>query len=155
MAFNLSVESPDFERIKKESGYATKDAIRLLWYVLNEEISQRRVGDRQGANRLSPFVLSMAPSASQNNVDTEGAGLVVFTGADVVNITGYRAPSNDGDILFIHVTGSATITHMNQSAASDATNRMLFQAGADKAVATNRSLILIYQNTRWREWSAA
>ncbi len=155
MAENLSIESPDFDRIKKGNPRAIEDAVRLLWLVLNDEIKQRRSGIRRNAERVSPKILSLAPSANQNNVDTDGAGLIVFTGASAVNITGYRAPSVDGALLVVQVTGSATITHMNQNASSDATNRMIFQAAADKAVATNKSLILLYQNTRWREWSAA
>ena len=155
MAENLSIESPDFDRIKKGNPKAIEDAVRLLWLVLNEEMKQRRSGIRRTAERMNLKVVTFAPSANQNNVDTEGAGLVVFTGSSAVNVTGYRAPSVDGAVLVVHVTGSATITHQDQHASSDATNRMVFQAGADKAVATNKSLILMYQNTRWREWSAA
>lgn len=42
MSEQLVIESPDFDQIRKESGRATEDAIRLLWYALNEENKQRR-----------------------------------------------------------------------------------------------------------------
>lgn len=154
MAENLSIESPDFDRIRKGEGHATEDAIRLLWYVLNNEIKSRRQGDRLISDRLGPKVLARAPTGGENNVDTQGAGIIFYTGATSVAITGYRA-GEEGDILFIHVTGAGTITHNNQDANSDAGNRFVFQAGANKAVATNRSLVLQYFNTRWRELSLA
>lgn len=154
MAVNLNIESPDFQRIKKGDFSSIEDAIKLLWFVANEEIRVRRQHDRRIEERLSPKVLSKAPGGSENNVDTEGAGLIIYTGSDAVNITGYRA-REDGDILFIHVTGSATITHMDQSTSSDAGNRFIFQAGADKDVATNQSIVLQYYNSRWREMSLA
>ena len=46
MAENLSIEAPDFDRIRKGDAPATEDAVRLLWYVLNNEIKLRRIGQR-------------------------------------------------------------------------------------------------------------
>lgn len=42
MSEQLVIESPDFDQIRKESGTASENAIRLLWYSLNREISDRR-----------------------------------------------------------------------------------------------------------------
>ena len=42
MAENLSVQAPDFERIRRSDMVATADGIRLLWLVLNDEIARRR-----------------------------------------------------------------------------------------------------------------
>lgn len=42
MANNLVIESPDFDQIRDETGHGTEDAIRLLWYTLNQEIADRR-----------------------------------------------------------------------------------------------------------------
>lgn len=154
MAENLSIESPDFDRIRKGDMHATEDAVKLLWFVLNNEIKTRRQNDRRIEERLSPKVLTLAPTANQNNVDTQGAGLIVYTGASSVNITGYRS-GQDGDILFVLVTGAGTITHMHADTNSDEGDRMVFQAAANKAVATNRAIVLIYQNARWREMNLA
>lgn len=151
MADNLTIESPDFERIKKGDFHSIEDAIRLLWFVANAEARSRRQGDRRIEDRLSPKILTKAPSGNENNVDTEGAGLIVYTGSSAVNITGYRAPGTAGDVLLVLVTGSATITHMEQSSSSDAGNRMVFQGAADLAVATNKALMLTYTDSRWRE----
>ena len=41
MGSQLVIESPAFDEIKKESGYATRDAIQLIWYALNDEILNR------------------------------------------------------------------------------------------------------------------
>lgn len=157
MADNLSIEAPDFDRIRRGDFHAIDDAIRLLWYVANDEAKRRRSGDRQISARLSPQTVSFAPSVDQNNVDTGGAGIVVYTGSTAVDISGYRAPSFDGAMLIIHVTGSGTITHNHQDTNSDAGNRLVNQGGGtpNVAVATNQSMIYIYLNSRWREWSAA
>ena len=154
MATNLSVESPDFDRIRKGDSSATEDAVRLLWYVLNDEIRKRRIGDRRIEDRLSPKILTKAPSGAENNIDTEGAGLIVYTGSTAVTQTGYRV-REEGDIIFILVTGTGTISHAHQSASSDAGNRIVTYSGNTKAVATNQSMVLIYQSSRWRELSLA
>lgn len=153
MAENLSIEAPDFDRVRKGDGHATEDAIRLLWFVLNAEIKDRRQNIRRVEERLSPKILSLAGAAA-NNFDTQGAGLILYTGAGAASITGYRA-REEGDIIFIHVTGAGTITFNHQDGASDAGNRFVFQAAANKAVATNRSLVLQYLDSRWREMSLA
>ena len=113
MAVNLTVEAPEFDQIEKESGRATRDAIRLLWGVANYESQRRRKTDRRLADRLSPKVLYLAPTANQNNLDTQGAGVLYYNGASAVNITGYIL-REEGDILFIHVAGAGTITHTHQ-----------------------------------------
>ena len=154
MADNLSIESPDFDGIRKGNTNATEDAIRLLWYVMNNEIKTRRGGDRRIEERLSPKVLSLAPTGTQNNLDTDGAGMIVFTGADARTITGIRA-REEGDIIFIFVTGAGTITFNHSDAGSDAGNRIVTAAAANKAVATNKALVLQYINSRFREMSLA
>jgi hypothetical protein len=42
MADNLVIESPDFDQIRKETGTSTEDAIRLLWFALNNEVKLRQ-----------------------------------------------------------------------------------------------------------------
>lgn len=150
MSDNLSVESPDFDRIRKGDFHSIEDAIRLFWFVINDEIKKRRTGDRLAVERVRTKVLQLSPSGNQNNIDTQGAGVIVYTGASSVNVTGY-IPRADGEVLLILVTGAGTITHQNQNASSDAGNRMIFQGAADVGVTTNKALFLIYQNTRWRE----
>jgi len=53
MAYNLSIESPDFDRIRKGDDKATENAVRLLWFVLNDEISRRRRGIREASQSAS------------------------------------------------------------------------------------------------------
>lgn len=150
MAENLSVESPDFDKIRKESGTATSDAIRLLWYVTNNEIADRRRGVREAQEKREGKVLSAAPASAQDNFDAQGAFLVVFTGSTAFNLTGIRN-GLDGRCLLIHVTGTGTVTVKNESASSDAANRIDSQSGADLSVTTGKTLILNYYASRWRE----
>lgn len=42
MAENLSIQSPDFPKIKKGDNVAIHDAIKLLWLVANDEAAARR-----------------------------------------------------------------------------------------------------------------
>lgn len=154
MAENLSIESPDFRAIRKGDDHATEDAVRLLWFVLNDEMATRRKGVRKATERETPKILSSAPGAGSNNFDLQDAAILLFTGSTAVTITGLRA-REEGDRIVIHVIGTGTITFSHDSASSDATNRMLFQAAANKAVATNRTLVLHYLNARFREMSLA
>lgn len=153
-ASNLTVEAPDFEGVKKESGVDTMDAVRLLWAVANAEAKDRRIGVRLARERIEVKVLIASPTVNQNNYDTQFATILRFDGSTAVNITGLKARA-EGTILLVLVLGSGTITLMNDNAGSEASNRMLFQAAADKAVATNRAVLLTYQSTRWREVSLA
>jgi hypothetical protein len=80
MAENQTIEAPDFDKIKKEAGPNTRDAIQLLWYVANNESAERRRGVRAAQEESLRKVKSDAPTANQNNYDTEGSPLVEFTG---------------------------------------------------------------------------
>jgi hypothetical protein len=154
MAENLSIESPDFGRIRKGDDRAVEDAIRLLWFVSNNEITERRRGVRAARDRYRPRLKVSSPTVQQDNFDLEGVGLLRLDGSTNVTFTGLRA-QEEGDVLIIHNIGSATYTFAHESGSSDAQNRIVFQAAANKSVATNRSLILAYLNTRWREISLA
>jgi hypothetical protein len=150
----LTVEPPDFDKIKRESGQFTADGIRLLWLVANDEADARRTGIREASERWDKKVLVLAPTVNQNNLSTQDATILRFDGASAVNITGIRARV-EGAIILISVLGTGTITLQHDNAGSDARNRMLFQAAADKAVLTNKDVLLKYLNTRWREVSLA
>lgn|SRR5574341_199594 len=151
MAENLSIEAPEFERIRDGDFHAIEDGIRLLWFVANNAERVRRTQDRKISQRYSPKVLLMPQTSNQNNVDTQDAGLIVYTGGSNIDVSGYRAPSVDGAVLIIFVTGVGTIRHMHQDANSDAGNRMVFDPAANNSVNTNEGLILLYQDSRWRE----
>ena|SRR3990167_4695554 len=152
MAENLSIEAPDFQQIEKESGIGTRDAVKLLWSAMNFESGRRRTEVRIAKERMAPKVVSDAPGAQQDNYDLQGASVLLLTGATGRTFTGFRAPStNDSHVLFIHVTGAGTIVIANASASSDAENRCRLQSGADTSIATDRSMILVYLNSLWRE----
>ena len=152
MSNNLTVEAPDFDYIKQEAGVHTMDAIRALWYVANDEAKSRRTGVRLATERIEVKTIIASPGASQNNYDTTFATILRFDGAGAINVTGIRA-RNEGAIVIVLVLGAGTVTLMNNSGSSEATNRMLFHSGADKAVATNKAWMLTYENVRWRELS--
>ena len=154
MSTNLDVLSPEFDKIRKGHDASTADAIRLLWLVLNDEIHTRRVLARVAAERGEFKVLSRAPTGNENNVLTENAGILLYTGSTAVNISGYVS-RQEGDVILVHVSGTGTISHLDQSASSDATNRFVNNGSATVAVGTNQSVMYMYVNTRWREFSAA
>jgi hypothetical protein len=151
---NLTIEAPEFDRIKKEAGPATRDATQLLWFVANDESAQRRRGIRRAMDVLQPKVKSDAPTAAQHNYDTDGATTIQFTGSTAFNLTGLRN-GETGQIKVIHVLGSATVTIKYDDANSDAIHRFDTGSGADVAVATGKTFIAQYLNSRWRQWSFA
>src|SRR5574341_285137 len=91
MAENLSIEAPEFERIRDGDFHAIEDGIRLLWFVANNAERVRRTQDRKISQRYSPKVLLMPQTSNQNNVDTQDAGLIVYTGGSNIDVSGYRA----------------------------------------------------------------
>jgi hypothetical protein len=150
MAFNATIEPPDSDRIKKESGIATADAIDLIWQVLNQEMRDRRSGVKQAIDQFEPKSVVDSPAAGQNDYDTRDATILRFDGATSFNLTGLRARPENA-IVIILVLGVGTVTIKNSSASSEANNRILTQSGGDLAVATNKAVMLIYESSRWRE----
>lgn len=150
MANQFTVEAPDFDRIKRETGVSTQEAITLLWRVANDEAESRRAGVRAATERMEPKAIALSPSVSQNNLDTQFATVLRFDGASSVNITGLQARP-DPTIVILLVIGAGTITLKNQNASSLDRNRIVTSAGGDVAIATNKSVMLMYTNLRWRE----
>lgn len=149
----LTVESPDFENIKRETGVNTMDAIRALWLVANDEARSRRQGVRQAIERQNPKEIILNLGSSQNNYDTQFATVLRSDGSSAVNITGFLARP-EPTFIYLCVLGSGTITLKHNSASSEAANRILSYTSADVAVATDQIIRLVYLNARWRyvEW---
>ncbi len=146
------IASPDFDTIAVKAGPATRDAIYLLWSVLNLEISQRRSGDQQLSTFLNPAAgNSDAGGTSQNNFNLVNATIWYFTGAAAFDLTGIRN-GKEGMVRIFIVTGAGTMTVKNASGSSDAANRIVTSSGGDKSVTTNLAVAFIYLNSRWREW---
>lgn len=151
MASNLSIQAPDFAGIRKEAGIATRDAAQTLWIALNELNRSARVGIRQALERRRGKVLSLAPSAQQDNFDAQGAYLVEFTGADNFTLTGIRN-GEVGDTITFHNRGSATITFAHASASSAAANRLSHQSAGDVTRGAGTTIIYHYLgNSLWNQ----
>lgn len=150
MSENLVIEAPEFEEIEKKAGAATRNAINLLWTVLNEEIKLRRKTVRDAKETLEVKVKTDLLAANQDNYDTERATIIYFTGAAAFNLTGLRN-GVEGAFKILHNTGAGTITIKN-SVTSDAANQFVTSTGADKALTTNQSIAFAYLNSRWREY---
>jgi hypothetical protein len=150
MAENLSIESPDFDRIKKESGPSTRDAVQLLWFVANGEGAERRRGVRAAQEEDLKKTKSDAPTTDQHNYDTEGSPIIVFVGSTSFNLTGIRN-GLQGMGRTIHNLGTGTITLKHESALSDATNRLDTNLDADVPIPTGQCARLRYLNSRWRQ----
>lgn len=152
MAENLTIEAPDFERIKKEAGDATRDAANTLWSVLNSVDATQRRGIRRAQEFFQPKTTTIAHTANLDNYDHENASLLVFTGTAAINLTGIKAPeSNKSAILVLHNIGTGTITVKHNSVSSIAENRISLTAAVDFSLAINKSLILAYINGFYRQ----
>lgn len=151
MANNLSIESPNFEKINKEAGQFTSDAIALLWAALNDARKTERIDFRLAQDILAPKVKSIAPTGSVDNLDLEGCSVVSFIGSTGVNFTGMRAPeTGKSRVVFVQSAGSGTITCKN-SATSESANQLVHSTGADYSMTTAKGIIYVYLASRWRE----
>ena len=150
MATNLSIESPDFDEIRKRAGTATEDAIKLLWGVLNVEIETRRTSVRQAKEVDEGKVFTLAPTTNQHNLDTKRSTIVLFNGSSAINLTGI-VNGVEGQRLTLHNLGSATITIVHNSGSSFAANRIITDTAANKSLTAGSSMILLYLTDLWRE----
>jgi hypothetical protein len=152
MAENLLAESPRFPEIRKEAGIATRDGLQLLWRAINFEAQSRKQGVNQAKHLIAPKLLSDDPGSQQNNYDLKESSLVLLTGSVNRIFTGFRAPSTgETRVVIVMNTGSATYTFNHLSGSSDAENQFRNGAGANLAVATDRSVIYVYAGLKWRE----
>jgi hypothetical protein len=148
---NLTIESPNFEKISKEAGQFTSDAISTLWSALNDTRKTERIDFRLARDIMAPKVLPLAASASVDNLDLAGCSVIQFTGSTAQNFTGMRAPETGiTRIVLIHNTGSGTIT-AKHNATSDTANRLSNSTAADVALATGASRLYIYLSSLWRD----
>lgn len=148
---NLTIASPDFDKIKHGDQIATADAIRLLWYIANDEAKTRRIGIQSSIDRSIRKTLTDAPTANQNNYATGGAGIIYFTGSTAFNLTGILGTGEEGERIVLHNEGSGTITVKYNSGSSDAPNRITTQSGADLSLTTGKTVLLHKLGTLWRE----
>lgn len=153
MASNLVVQSPDFDNIRKGKGDAVEGGIKLVWYAVNELSRTSTVTAQTNKDNLSPLVLSAGPTTTQSNYDSKGATILLFTGGSAFDFTGIRNPVS-GQIKILVNLGAGTMT-VKHEVTSDTVNRIDMAASADMAVATNKVMILVYLNSRWREVSLA
>jgi hypothetical protein len=154
MAENKTIEAPDFEEIKRETGPTTKDAVVLLWAALNDVDARQRRGVRVAKDVDSPAVKTDAPAADQHNYDTGDVGIVLFTGSTNFSLTGIRNGRSGRTVTLVNL-GTATITLPNSSVSSDAANRLLNDGGASTSLTTDKTARYRYLDSRWREESLA
>jgi hypothetical protein len=151
MASNLTIESPNFEKIQKEAGQHTADAVNLLWQALNETRKDERTHYRLSRDILAPKVLIATPTAAVNNLDLQDCSIISFQGSTSVDVSGFRAPeTGTSRILFIQVSGAGTIT-IKHAATSEADNQISTASGADVTLSTGGGIILAYLASKWRE----
>lgn len=151
MSQNKSIESPNFEKIGKEAGQFTSDAVSLLWSALNETRADLRRTGRVAIETSAPKRLDLSPTGSVDNLDLQGASVVSFVGSSAQNFTGARAPETGKTrLLFVQVSGSATITAKHQ-VTSETANQLVNSTGADVSLSTGKGIIYAYLASKWRE----
>ena len=154
MGEQFTVDPPDRDLIRRESGRATETAIMTNWLVLNDELKRRRRTVLEVKNKLEGKVFSSAPTVAQNDFDTQGAMTVLFTGSTNFNLSGLANPS-EGRIITLFNVGSATITVLHASVLSAALNRFRTFSGASVSLTTDKAVTFYYLNSLWRELKAA
>ena len=152
MAENLVIESPDFDRIEKGDYKATRDAVLLLWSVLNYETKTRIKQVRESKDLTEGSSLSVAWVADQHNFDPSEGRTILSTGSTAVDLTGLTG-GRDGRILILFVVGSGTITLRDENASSYTTNQIITKTGASVDIATDETAVFQYLNLRWRQWA--
>ena len=151
MAENLTVNAPDFDQIRKETrSLSLEQTLRSIWLILNNELQQRRRTVRAVKEQIEGKVLSSAPASNQNNFDTQGALVVLFTGSTNFDLTGLRN-GVEGQVKILANVGTAIITVKNNSGSSDALNRFRTGSGADVSLTQDRDVVVTYLNSLWRE----
>lgn len=151
MASNLTIESPNFDKITKKAGQETADAINTLWSALNQTRKELRTTDRLCTDLITGKPIEVAAAASVNNFNIKDYSIVVFTGGSAQNCTGFLAPeTGQTKLLVVLVTGAGTIT-MKHNVTSDSGNRLVNSTGADVTRATNQGIIYAYIGSKWRE----
>lgn len=151
MASNLTIESPNFEKISKEAGQFTMDAINLLWAALNDTRKNERIDFRMAKEIVAPKVLNIAQTANMDNLDLQGCSVLSFSGTSSVNLTGLRAPdTGDTRMVIIQVNGTGTIT-VKHNVTSETANQFFNKASADVTLATNAAGIWLYLSPKWRQ----
>lgn len=151
MSTNLTIESPNVEKIGQEAGQYTASAILTLWEALNDTRAVERRDFRRASDMLAPAFLTVDAGASVNNLDLQGASVISFIGSTDQNFTGIRAPeTGQSRLVFVQVSGTGTITS-KQEATSEAANRLTHSAGTDVALTTAKGLVYVYLASRWRQ----
>lgn len=152
MPGNLSIESIDFDAIRRGDDEATANAMEFIWLALNDEAKRRRQGVRLAVDRSEWATQIESPTATMNDFEIGDVSTLRFDGSDAEDLTGILAPSAGSPrLLLILVLGSGTITLKHDNAGSEEPNRILTQGAGDVAITTNRAVALLYQNSRWRE----
>lgn len=151
MSSNLTIESPNFEKITKEAGQFTSDAISTLWAALNDTRAELRRSSRAAKDLLEPKVLTLSPSASVNDLDLQGCSVVSFTGSSAVDFTGMRAPeTGKSRVVLVQVSGTGTVT-AKHNLTSETANQLTHESGADVSLSTGKGIIYVYLQSKWRE----
>jgi hypothetical protein len=151
MASNLTIESPNLDKIDKEAGQFTSDAINTLWASLNYAMKQERSDFRLVRDMIQPKVKMVAAAASVDNLDLEDSSVVEFTGGSAQNFTGMRAPETGRTRwVFVYVSGAGTIT-LKHNVTSESQNRLFNSSGADVALATGAGALYVYLSGLWRK----
>jgi hypothetical protein len=151
MGTNQTVEAPNFEKINKEAGQFTSDAVGLLWAALNDTRKTDRIGTRLAQEQLAPKVIQVDAAASVNNLDLQGGSVVEFTGSSAQNLTGFRAPeTGKSRLVIVYTSGSGTITAKHQ-VTSESANQLFTVGGADSTLSTGVGAVFVYLSSKWRQ----
>lgn len=148
---SLDIQAPNFDKIEKEAGAYTSQAVFTLWAAFNALTSTERAHSTIAISELFSNTVTVSAGASIDNLDMRGFGTLAFSGASAQNFTGIVAPETGRTkFVFVKVYGAGTIT-AKHNVTSIAANRLSLSGAVDFAMTTGKGLILAYVNTFWSE----
>lgn len=143
--------SVDLNAIQRETGPTAAAAVGLILRLLRVEQDERLRTVTDAKQTLEPFVYTAAPTTNQDNVDIGQASIVYYTGSTNFNLSGFRCPDpGKARFVVLHNSGSANIT-VKHEATSSSSNQFHLSTGADKTVGTDKALIFVYLDSKWRD----
>jgi hypothetical protein len=151
MSKNLTIESPNLDKITQKAGQETADAIGTLWAALNTTRADLRIAERLSQDLITAKPLRVSAAASVDNLNVTDYSAVIFEGGSAQNFTGMLAPeTGQTKLMVVLVTGAGTITQKH-NVTSETQNRLFTSTAADVTRATNQGIVYLYENLKWRE----
>lgn len=141
-------QAPDFDRMQSGDQLAIVDGVRLIWFLLHEEITRNRRVRRTFVaeeDALSHDDVTLASGATSFKAS---ASAMTITGDGGGNTIGTITDGQPGQVLsLVFVDGNVTVTDDDTHGADS------IDLSASFTSADDTTLTLVYDGTSWYELS--